>query len=63
MKKFKKLSRADQRNIRGGQLTYCKRGACVDRFQLLGTDQCLAPVGFGGEECFGRLVDGLCCLY
>ena len=63
MKKFKKLSREDQRNIRGGFLTECQSGACVYIYTPLGTDQCLAPVGFGGEECFGRIRDGVCCIY
>jgi len=64
MKKFKKLSREDQRNIQGGiSGDVCPSGACSGNYQALGTDQCLTPSSVPGVECFGRLRNGICCIY
>jgi len=64
MKKFKKLSREDQRNIRGGfGGDICQSGSCSGNYQPLGTDQCLVSSSVPGIECFGRLRNGICCVY
>ncbi|HAS46927.1 MAG TPA: hypothetical protein DCS93_40955 [Microscillaceae bacterium] len=63
MKKFKKLSREDQRNIKGGKVFFpdCPSG-CYAQFATGEIPGTCVVTALDRPGCIGTIQEGLCCI-